>query len=81
MPRGWITQDLEENWRQTLSRLGCVSLHLHHLSLTEALLTDIHTAGFRVAVWTVNDPARAAELLQWGVDSVITDALDLIHPK
>ncbi len=81
LPRGWITTKLEDNWRQTLAQLGCVSIHLHHLSLTEALLNDIHTAGFRVATWTVNDPERAAELLQWGVDSVITDALDLIDAE
>jgi glycerophosphoryl diester phosphodiesterase len=79
LSRGWITKTLHQNWRQTLTRLGCVSIHLHHASLTKALLNEIHAAGFRVAVWTVNDPDRAAELLQWGVDSVITDALDLIH--
>ncbi len=79
LPRGWITAKLDEDWRQTLTRLGCVSIHLQHLLLTKSLLNDIHTAGFRVAAWTVNDPDRAAELLQWGVDSVITDALDLIH--
>ena len=80
LPRGWITKELGANWQQTLTRLGCLSVHLHHLSLTESLLNQIHDAGFRVAVWTVNDPARAAELLKWGVDSVITDALDLIPP-
>jgi len=79
LPRGWIAAKLDEDWRQILTRLGCVSIHLQHLLLTKALINDIHTAGFRVAAWTVNDPDRAAELLQWGVDSVITDALDLIH--
>jgi glycerophosphoryl diester phosphodiesterase len=24
-------------------------------------------------VWTVNEPARARELVAWGVDSLITD--------
>jgi len=81
LPRGWITKDLGPNWHDTLTRLGCLSIHLHHLSLTEPLLNQIHAAGFRIAAWTVNDPVRAAELLQWGVDSVITDALDLISPK
>ena len=80
LPRGWITKELDTNWRETLTRLGCVSIHLHHLSLSEPLLNEIHTAGFRVAVWTVNDPTRAATLLKWGVDAVITDALDLIDP-
>ena len=81
LPRGWITKTLDENWRQTLTRLGCVSIHLHHLLLTKALLNDIHAGGFRVAAWTVNDPTRAATLLRWGVDSVITDALDLISAE
>jgi glycerophosphoryl diester phosphodiesterase len=81
LPRGWITKELDTNWRETLAQLGCVSIHLHHLSLTESLVNAVHTAGFRVAAWTVNDPARAATLLQWGVDSVITDALDLIQPE
>jgi len=81
LPRGWITKDLGSNWRETLTQLGCVSVHLHFQSLTESLVNEIHAAGFRVAAWTVNDPARAATLLRWGVDSVITDALDLIDPK
>ena len=79
LPRGWITKDLPQNWRDTLRRLGCVSIHLHHRSLTKRLVGDIHAAAFRVAAWTVNDPTRAKTLLRWGVDSVITDALDLIH--
>ena len=81
LPRGWITKELDKNWREILTRLGCVSIHLHHRALTKRLLGEIHSAGFRVTIWTVNDPARAATLLKWGVDSVITDALDLIDPK
>jgi glycerophosphoryl diester phosphodiesterase len=81
LPRGWITKELNKNWRETLTRLGCVSIHLHHRSLTKRLLGEIQSAGFRVAVWTVNNPTRAATLLRWGVDSVITDALDLIDVK
>ena len=81
LPRGWITTKLDENWRQTLTRLGCVSIHLQHSLLNEALLNDIHAAGLRVTAWTVNDPTRAATLLRWGVDSVITDALDLISAE
>jgi glycerophosphoryl diester phosphodiesterase len=36
--------------------------------------------GFRVLTYTVNDPARAALLREWGVDVVITDAVDRIKP-
>ena len=40
--------------------------------------TAAHAAGLRVAAWTVNDPARVAELASWGVDTIITDAVDTI---
>ncbi|MCJ7513506.1 MAG: hypothetical protein MUO23_11115 [Anaerolineales bacterium] len=42
----------------------------------ETILRE-HRAGRRVNVWTVNDPARIRELLDWGVDGVITDVPDL----
>ncbi|NLA36754.1 MAG: glycerophosphodiester phosphodiesterase [Actinobacteria bacterium] len=32
-----------------------------------------HDSGIEVNVWTVDDPARIAELGSWGVDSVITN--------
>lgn len=37
----------------------------------------LHTAGVRVVPWTVNEPARMEELLQWNVDGIITDRPDL----
>jgi glycerophosphoryl diester phosphodiesterase len=45
------------------------------------VIAAAHAAGFRVACYTVNDPARAAELFGWGLDSLITDAVDLIAPR
>ncbi len=43
-------------------------------------VTDAHRAGLGVQVWTVNDAARARQLLDWGVDALITDRPDLILP-
>ena len=45
-----------------------------------ALVRDAHAAGLRVLVYTVNDVDRAQQLLAWGVDSVITDAVDRLKP-
>ena len=59
-------------------RLGCIALDLKHTLLSQARIEEIHSAGLRIATWTVNDPARAADLLAWGVDTLITDAVDLI---
>ena len=40
----------------------------------------MHAAGYRIAAWTVNDPARARELLGWGMDAIFTDKLADIRP-
>jgi glycerophosphoryl diester phosphodiesterase len=39
----------------------------------QALVDRVHAAGGRVVAWTVNDTARAAELLAIGVDAICTD--------
>lgn len=80
LPRGLIADSLPADWQALLTRLDCVSVHLKHTSVSSATVKDIHRAGFRLAVWTVNDAERAKELLSWGVDAVITDAIDLISP-
>ena len=36
--------------------------------------------GERVATWTANDAARVNALLDWGVDTLITDAVDALDP-
>ena len=37
-------------------------------------------AGYRVLTYTANDPQRVAQLAAWGVDAIITDALDVVRP-
>jgi glycerophosphoryl diester phosphodiesterase len=39
-----------------------------------------HRAGLGVQVWTVDSPADARRLLDWGVDALITDRPDIIVP-
>lgn len=36
----------------------------------------LHKEGLKVNCWTVNDPERARELAEWGVDFITTDRLD-----
>ncbi|MEX2578107.1 MAG: glycerophosphodiester phosphodiesterase family protein [Verrucomicrobiales bacterium] len=36
-------------------------------------LAKLHDLGFRVALWTVNDPAVAKRWLEAGIDGIITD--------
>ena len=46
--------------------------------MTDAdLVAAAHRDGLRVAVWTVNDPARMDELTALGVDGIVSDRPDL----
>ena len=81
LPRGLIVgRSTPAGWRELLPSLGCVSVHANHLILDEALLRGCHGAGLAVLAWTVDDPADARRLLGWGVDGLITDALETIGP-
>ncbi|WP_118184115.1 glycerophosphodiester phosphodiesterase [Paraburkholderia phosphatilytica] len=78
LPRGMLYEAVPANWREQTSALGCVSLHADHNRLSEALVAQIRAAGLHMLVYTVNDPQRARQLAQWGVDAICTDRIDLI---
>ncbi|MGM3184172.1 glycerophosphodiester phosphodiesterase [Dickeya oryzae] len=81
LPRGLLLDEWEEDWRNLTTRLGCVSIHLNHRLLDEARVRALKDAGLRILVYTVNQPDRARTLLQWGVDCICTDRIDLIGPQ
>jgi glycerophosphoryl diester phosphodiesterase len=80
LPRALLLDRLPADWLARLERLGCVALDANHKCLDAATVAQAHSAGYRVLAYTVNDPARAAMLRDWGVDCVITDAVDRIGP-
>ncbi|MCB1237709.1 MAG: hypothetical protein KDM91_21770, partial [Verrucomicrobiae bacterium] len=41
--------------------------------LTRDGIAAFHAAGFKVAVWTVNDLAGLRQFKAWGADALITD--------
>jgi glycerophosphoryl diester phosphodiesterase len=45
----------------------------------ESLCREVHAAGGRVIVWTVDDPRHAAELGQMGVDGICTNDPELMR--
>jgi glycerophosphoryl diester phosphodiesterase len=80
LPRAWLVEEIPADWQDRLQQLGCIALHCDHTSLSPALAAAIKAAGYQLLCYTVNDEARAREIMAWGVDSVCTDRLDLLQP-
>jgi len=80
VPRACLMSELAPDWERRARAVGAVAIHLNHKHLTPRQVQEIKQAGFGLFCYTVNDPARARELLEWGVDAFCTDRLDLIGP-
>jgi len=73
IPRGFLFERLPADWQRQASELGCAAIHPNARNLTREEVAAVKGAGFPVLAWTVNEPARARELIAWGVDALITD--------
>jgi glycerophosphoryl diester phosphodiesterase len=78
LPLGWLVDDLPPDWRETLKKLDCVSLHTNHRHLTARQARQIKRAGTWLFCYTVNSTQRAQTLFGWGVDALCTDAIDQV---
>jgi glycerophosphoryl diester phosphodiesterase len=78
LPRALLFDDLPPDWLDRLARLECVALDANHLALTPEVVATAHRHGYRVCCYTPNDPDRVTELAMWGLDTIITDAVDAI---
>jgi glycerophosphoryl diester phosphodiesterase len=52
-----------------------------HRDIDAATIEEAHRLGLRVVAWTVNEPARIAELLDLGVDGLISDRPDVVRAE
>ena len=80
LPRAYLVDRIPSDWEAQLGALGACALHVNHRHLTPALAQAVKQAGFGLFCYTVNRPARAREILAWGVDGFCTDRIDLIGP-
>ena len=71
-----LWEDIPSDWEDRLHAAGATAIHVDSDHLTQEQFNAFRTAGFPVRVYTVNDPERGRELLEWGVESLITDYPD-----
>jgi glycerophosphoryl diester phosphodiesterase len=61
---------------------ACVQVPTHHKDrplVTERFVAAAHDRGLPVHVWTIDDPAEMARLLDLGVDGLMTDRPDVLR--
>ncbi|MFQ6017657.1 MAG: glycerophosphodiester phosphodiesterase family protein [Kiloniellaceae bacterium] len=78
LPRGLNAWRLPRDWAAAAAALGCATIHLRGDWLSAKAVAKVKAAGYPLAAFTVNKPARARRLVSWGVDCIITDAPDVI---
>jgi glycerophosphoryl diester phosphodiesterase len=78
LPRGYLVDEVPEDWQRTAQRLACVAVHCNQKKLAEEKAKAIRKAGYALLCWTVNDAVAARRLLAWGVDCLVTDALQVV---
>ena len=81
LQRALLVEHVLPDWQARLERLQCVALDSDYRELNAGIVTAVHDAGYRVVTYTPNDPEVVARLVRWGVDCVITDAIDVVRPE
>jgi glycerophosphoryl diester phosphodiesterase len=58
---------------------GLAALHPHHTLVDEGYVHWARQHGYRIYVWTVDDPTEMRRLIRAGVDGIITNVPDVLH--
>ena len=80
LPRALLVDQLWEGWFERALALDCVALVGNYRLFDRPIVERLHGAGLRVLAYTVNDPAAAETLTGYGLDGLITDAVDRFAP-
>jgi glycerophosphoryl diester phosphodiesterase len=46
--------------------------------ISRGLIRDAHRLGMPVLAWTINRPDNMRRLIEWGIDGIVTDHIDLL---
>ncbi|MFM9915226.1 MAG: glycerophosphodiester phosphodiesterase [Rhizobacter sp.] len=76
LPRALLLDALAPGWFEQAQELDCRAVVAHQPLLHLGVIEQMHVAGWLVLAYTVNDAAVADRLFKWGVDALITDAVD-----
>jgi glycerophosphoryl diester phosphodiesterase len=73
----WLTTPYPDDVIEQIAGRGHAAWHPNAWLLDAEMVARAHAVGLAVNTWTVDAPARLAELIAWGVDGVCTNVPDL----
>ncbi len=73
----WLCVEAPNGIADTLVKKGHHALHPWVAMLTRETIDACHAVGVQVNTWTCDDPARMAELIEWGIDGICTNVPDV----
>ena len=77
----WLTEGVRdedcEKVARDLAGFGHTALHPYTKHLTRNCVDVFHAHGLQVNSWTIDDPARMAEVIEWGIDGICTNLPDV----
>ena len=73
----WLCSGIPPDTPALLRERGHSALHPWVGLVTPDDIDACHAAGIEVNTWTCDDPARMAELIEWGIDGICTNVPDV----
>jgi glycerophosphoryl diester phosphodiesterase len=80
LARALLVEDVPLDWAARLARMECAALNANWRELDAGIVAAVHQSGYRVLTYTANDPQIVGRLANWGLDAIITDAIDVVRP-
>ncbi len=80
LPSALLLESLWDGWPAVARQLGCVAIITDHELMDAALAAQARAEGWRIMVYTVDEPADVERMLALGVDGICTDAVDRWAP-
>lgn len=71
--RGWICNEMSDQWPLLADALQLYSIHCNWRHLSQSRVQEVKQKGYRLLCWTANHPQDVASLWHWGMDGIITD--------
>ena len=71
---------MRADWLDVAGKLGCRAVVCNYRLWNARTVAQAKAAGLRTLSYTVNDEDVATRLINWGLDGIITDRVDLFTP-